>query len=103
LGRLEKVYPIQNVFSDAPAPALGNRKAYMKWMYERLCDVAKRLGVSIPSFKAYAHHTMSYKSGCAKRTYRKKTCRSVKKRDTRKTYRVSHAVLCIKRTRDERA
>jgi hypothetical protein len=105
LQLLADVYPFQElreVYDDYHSrhiPALENRKAYMKWMYGLLLALSKKIGIRIPSYKGYVQHTMYYKSGCAKKTYRGKTCRKArgggltKQRDHRKTRKMAHAQL----------
>lgn len=105
LKLLAEVYPYQalrSVFQDYHGrhiPALENRKSYMKWMYGLLLALSKKVGVRMPSYKGYVQHTMYYKSGCSKKTYKGKTCRRLsgggrtKIRDHRKTRRVAHAEL----------
>lgn len=86
-------------YLDKHEVALGNRKAYMKWVYGLLSALSRAIHVSMPSFKGYAQHVAYYKSGCEKKTYHGKTCRKLagggytKNRDHRKTYRVSHKNL----------
>jgi hypothetical protein len=105
LHALAKVYPFQslrNVYAaylQAHEPLLGSRKAYTKWMYGLLKALSAEVGVSIGTYKGYVQHVAYYKSGCAKKTYRGKTCRKLagggrtKDRDRQTTYRVSHARL----------
>lgn len=105
LSLLSKVYPFQElrkVFDDyyeRYVPTLETRKSYMKWMYGLLVALSKKIRVRIPSYKGYVQHTMYYKSGCNKKTYRGKTCRKMtgggrtKDRDSIKTRRVAHEYL----------
>jgi hypothetical protein len=105
LHALAKVYPferLRKVYARTVRdhePALGSRTAYQRWMYGLLKDLSTAVGKDIPSFKGYAQHVAYYKSGCAKKTYRGKTCRKLagggrtKDRDRRTTYRVSHSRL----------
>lgn len=105
LQLLADVYPFQElrkVYDDyyqRHTPSLENRKAYMKWMYGLLSALSRKAGVRIPTYKGYVQHTMYYKSGCAKKTYKGKTCRKTagggltKSRDHRKTRKIAHAVL----------
>lgn len=95
-------YSLRKVFDDYHTrhpPALESRKSYMKWMYGLLLALSKKVGVRIPSYKGYVQRTMYYKSGCAKTTYKGKTCRKLagggrtKSRDNAKTRRVAHASL----------
>ena len=68
-------------------------------MYGLLKALSAEVGVSIGTYKGYVQHVAYYKSGCAKKTYRGKTCRKLagggrtKDRDRQTTYRVSHAWL----------
>jgi hypothetical protein len=68
-------------------------------MYGLLKALSAEVGVSIGTYRGYAQHVAYYKSGCAKKTYRGKTCRKLagggrtKDRDRQTTYRVSHARL----------
>lgn len=105
LKLLKEVYPFQElrkVYADYHSrhtPALENRRAYMKWMYGLLASLSKAVGASIPSYKGYVQRVMYYKSGCAKKTYKGKTCRKLsgggytKNRDHSKTRRVAHIGL----------
>jgi hypothetical protein len=105
LHALAKVYPfhplrrVYAAYLQAHEPLLGSRKTYMKWMYGLLKALSAEVGVSIGTYKGYAHHVAYYKSGCTKKTYHGKTCRKLagggrtKDRDRRTTYRVSHARL----------
>lgn len=102
LHHLSKAYPfeeLRQVFADYLARnevELSSRKAYMKWMYGLLKALSKK---PMPSFKSYAQHVLYYKSGCAKKSYKGKTCRKTagggrtKDRDHRRTFRVSHKSL----------
>ncbi len=99
---LAEVYPfyeLRKVFDSYHTPALENRRAYMKWMYGLLASLSKKIGVRIPSYKGYVQHVMYYKSGCAKKTYKGKTCRKTagggrtKDRDHLKTRKTAHLHL----------
>jgi hypothetical protein len=100
LRQLTDVYPIDlTSYMDKNPVNLDNRKAYMKWMYGLLSFLASKFHASIPSYKGYVQRIMYYRSGCEKSTYKGKTCRRVKgggrtkRRDHRRTFRVSHSVL----------
>lgn len=86
-------------FVAANEPALQSRQSYMKWMYGLLTELSGAIGLSLPTYRGYAHRVAYYRSGCSKKTYHGKTCRTMagggrtKDRDRRKTYRVSHAPL----------
>ena len=69
LMRLEAVSP------GAPGHIradLTSRKSYMKTMYLFLKSV---VGKRMPSYRGYVNRVLYYKSGCAKKTYKGKTCR----------------------------
>jgi hypothetical protein len=78
---------------------LQNNKAYSKWMYSLFQFLAPKFHTTLPSFKGYVMRAMYYKSGCAKKTYRGKTCRKTmsghytKARDNKKTQKISHSTL----------
>ena len=105
LHALAKVYPFETLrkvytrYLTANEPSLGSRSAYSKWMYGLLKALSAEVGVSIGTYRGYAQHVAYYKSGCAKKTYRGKTCRKLagggrtKDRDRQTTYRVSHRRL----------
>lgn len=105
LQLLSSTYPFQELrkvykdYYDQNVPSLENRKAYMKWMYGLLLSLSKKVGVRIPSYKSYLQHVLYYKSGCAKKTYKGKTCRKAagggltKDRDHRKTRKTAHSRL----------
>lgn len=99
---LSETYPfdsLRKVFVDyyrRNPPALESHKSYMKWIYGLLHALSKKVRVRIPSYKGYVQHAMYYKSGCAKKSYKGKTCRKAsgggltKVRDHIKTRRVAH-------------
>ena len=105
LHALAKAYPFQSlrkVFAEYVAetePDLSSRKAYMHWMYGLLSRLSRAVGKPMPTYRGYAHRVAYYRSGCSKKTYRGKTCRTLagggrtKDRDRRRTYRVSHTSL----------
>jgi hypothetical protein len=78
---------------------LHSKKTYMKWMYGLLKYLAPKFRTTLPSFKGYVMRAMYYKSGCAKKSYRGKTCRKTgtgyytKSRDNRKTQKIAHSSL----------
>lgn len=90
--------PFDSYLKEHPV-ALESKKNYMKWMYGLLKFLAPKFRTTLPSFKGYVLRGMYYKSGCAKKSYRGKTCRRTatghytKVRDNRKTQKVSHASL----------
>jgi hypothetical protein len=105
LHALAEAYPfekLRKVFVEYVAdhePTLESRQVYMKWMYGLLSRLSKAVGKSMPSYRGYAQQVAYYRSGCSKKTYHGKTCRTLsgggrtKDRNNRKTYRVSHAQL----------
>lgn len=95
----EKLRRVFRAYVDETEPVLTSRTAYTKWMYGLLAKLSRTIGVPIRTYKGYAHHVAYYKSGCARKTYKGKTCRTTagggrtKDRDRRKTFRVSHQTL----------
>lgn len=93
LSNLEKVYPGAHGSIHAD---LTSRKTYMKSMYLFLKRVA---GKRMPAYRGYVHRVMYYKSGCAKKTYKGKTCRRssggvlTKDRDNKRTRRIAGGAL----------
>lgn len=102
---LSEVYPFENLrktflnYISKHEVALSSRRAYMKWMYGLLSELAKTAKVEIPSYKGYVARVMYFKSGCQKKTYRGKTCRRMpngfrtKNRDHRRTFRITRESL----------
>jgi hypothetical protein len=89
---------LRTIVKNHGEPKLQSRKTYMKWMYELVHKLAKKVRTPVPSYKGYAQRIAYYRSDCSKKTYRGKTCRKTahgrtKDRDHRATYRVSHAGL----------
>ena len=93
LTHLEKVYPGASGTIQAD---LTSRKSYMKSMYAFLKSVG---GKKMPPYRGYVHRVMYYKSGCAKKTYKGKTCRRssggglTKERDNKRTRRITGGAL----------
>ena len=91
-------FPFERYVKDHPVE-LQSKKQYLKWMYGLFKFLAPKFHTTLPSFKGYVMRAMYYKSGCAKKTYRGKTCRKTatghytKSRDNRKTQKVSHSSL----------
>ena len=94
LKNLEKVYPGVSGHIDVD---LTSRKTYMKSMYLFLKSVAGKS--KMPTYRGYVNRVMYYKSGCAKKTYKGKTCRRsssgdmTKVRDNKRTRRVTGGAL----------
>jgi len=94
LSNLEKVYPgvSGHIESD-----LTSRKTYMKSMYLFLKSVAGKS--KMPTYRGYVNRVMYYKSECAKKTYKGKTCRRsssgsmTKVRDNKRTRRITGGAL----------
>lgn len=78
---------------------LESRKRYMKWMYGLLSELSRTAGSEIPSYKGYVARVRYYTSGCARKTYKGKTCRRTKMglytkdRDNRKTKKIAYSSL----------
>jgi Erv1 / Alr family len=93
LDHLAKVYPGASGTIQAD---LTSRKTYMKSMYAFLKSVG---GKKMPVYRGYVHRVMYYKSGCAKKTYKGKTCRRssggglTKERDNKRTRRITGGAL----------
>lgn len=79
--------------------SLSSRRSYMKWMYGLLKELSDSIQVEIPSYKGYVARVMYFKSGCQKKTYRGKTCRTTKTgfktkdRDHKRTFRITRESL----------
>jgi hypothetical protein len=75
-------------------PDLTSSKTYLKDVYQILSQLGE-----MPSFKSISQRLAYYKSGCAKKSYKGKTCRKTntggyaKQRDRRRTWRVTHSAL----------
>lgn len=105
LHALAKAYPFQNLrkvvanYIQETEPTLESRHAYMHWMYGLLSHLSDAVGKPMPTYRGFAHRVAYYRSGCSKKTYHGKTCRTLagggrtKNRNHRKTYRISHANL----------
>ena len=80
-------------------PQLESQKKYAKWMYGLLAHLSEKFSAPMPSYRGYVQRAMYYKSGCAKKSYKGKTCRRTagggrtKRRDHRRTHRVAHSTL----------
>jgi hypothetical protein len=80
-------------------PELDTQKRYAKWMYGLLAHLSEKFGAPMPSYGGYVQRAMYYKSGCAKKSYKGKTCRRTaaggrtKRRDHRRTHRIAHSAL----------
>lgn len=105
IHKLSEVYPFEPLRSkfqeylENNEVALTSQKAYMKWMYGLLNQVASVINAEMPTYKGYVARVMYFKSGCQKRTYRGKTCRRLpngsrtKSRDHRRTFRITRESL----------
>jgi len=82
LHSLADAYPFEALrtvfrsYIDATEPVLTSRSAYTKWMYGLLKKLSRAIGVPIRTYKGYILHVAYYKSGCARKTYKGKTCRT---------------------------
>jgi hypothetical protein len=76
-------------------PDVSSQKAYTKWMHGLLVRLAKATKTSIRSYRGFMSHVAYYKSGCARKTYKGKTCRRLsgggrtKDRDYKRTRRIT--------------
>lgn len=103
MHKLSDVYPFESStfkkYLSEHEVALSSRKAYTKWMYGLLSELAQVMKADLPSYKGYVSRVMYFKSGCQKKTYRGKTCRRTKTgfrtkdRDHRRTFRITRESL----------
>lgn len=105
LHHLADAYPFEefrSVFKRYIAekdPDLRSQKSYTKWMHGLMTQLSDVAGVPIKSYRGYMAHLAYYKSGCARKTYKGKTCRRVtgggytKNRDTNRTRRITQKAL----------
>jgi hypothetical protein len=83
LHHLAEAYPFEELRTIAThyiqevEPDLRSQRAYTRWMYELLRRLSDKVGVPIRSYRGYMSHLSYYKSGCAGKTYKGKTCRRV--------------------------
>lgn len=81
LHHLADAYPFEELravfqaYIKQTEPALQTQKSYTKWMYGLMKALSSTIGVPIKSYRGYMAHLAFYKSGCARKTYRGKTCR----------------------------
>ncbi len=68
-------------------------------MYGLLSELASSVRVNIPTYKGYVARVMYFKSGCQKKSYKGKTCRTMKNgfrtkdRDHKRTFRITRETL----------
>ena len=81
LHHLADAYPfdeLRTVFQSyikETEPALSDQKSYTKWMYGLMKRMSATIRVPIKSYRGYMAHLAFYKSSCARKTYKGKTCR----------------------------
>ena len=105
LHHLADAYPFEELrevfkaYIRETEPDLRSQKTYTKWMYGLLARLAKATKTSIRSYRGYMAHVAYYKSGCARKTYKGKTCRRLagggrtKDRDAGRTRRITSGGL----------
>lgn len=105
LHHLAEAYPfacLRRVFQryiQAHEPTLDSQRTYTKWMYGLLKQLSEEIGTSIRSYRGYMSHLAYYKSGCAGKSYKGKTCRRLpgggrtKNRDVSLTRRITKKSL----------
>jgi hypothetical protein len=82
---LADAYPFRELrtvaqgYLTAHEPSLTSQRAYTHWMYGLMKALSEAVGVPIRSYRGYMAHLAYYKSGCANRRYKGKTCRRVAK------------------------
>ena len=100
-GLLADVYPYPNLRTILQENPIEIEHVF-RWMYgvaEKLC-AATGASHMLSSYHGLTQRLAFYKSGCAKKTYRGKTCRKIggkhtKDRDNRRTYRITHKRLLV--------
>ena len=81
LHHLADAYPFEELravfqsYIKETEPALQNQKSYTKWMYGLMKVLSSKVRAPIKSYRGYMSHLAFYKSGCARKTYKGKTCR----------------------------
>ena len=81
LHHLADAYPFEGLrkvvqtYVKEHEPTLQSQKTYTKWMHGLLVRLAKATKTSIRSYRGFMAHVAYYKSGCARKTYKGKTCR----------------------------
>jgi hypothetical protein len=101
LHHLADAYPFEDLRKVVQAyvsehePALQSQRAYTKWMHGLLVRLAKATRSSIRSYRGYMAHVAYYKSGCARKTYKGKTCRRLPDggRTKNRNYKVTRRVV----------
>lgn len=85
LHHLADAYPFEELRTIVQAyikesePDLHSQKSYTKWMYGLMKELSAKVRVPIKSYRGYMAHLAFYKSGCARKTYKGKTCRRTMK------------------------
>lgn len=84
LHHLVEAYPFSDLRKVAKAylaarePDLSSQRSLTRWMYGLLAALTKAIpGATIRSYRGYMSHLAYYKSGCAGKTYKGKTCRRI--------------------------
>jgi hypothetical protein len=92
---LIQIYPTPaSVRKQLEPPDLSSQSTYLRSVYTLLT----KLG-DMPSFRSISQRLAYYKSGCASKRYKGKTCRKLpsggytKQRDRKRTYRIAHQDL----------
>jgi hypothetical protein len=104
LSHLRKAFPfkeLRKIFNSYAKPSLQSQRAYTHWMYGLMKLMSVEVNTEIRSYAGYMSHLSYYKSGCAKKTYKGKTCRRTaggghtKDRDSKRTRRVVSRSLLV--------
>jgi hypothetical protein len=84
LHHLIEAYPFSDLrkvaraYLDAHEPDLSSQRSLTRWMHGLLAALTKAIpGATIRSYRGYMSHLAYYKSGCAGKTYKGKTCRRI--------------------------
>ena len=106
LHHLVEAYPfgslrkVAQAYLKANEPTLQSQRAFTRWMYGLLKALSEEIDVPIRSYRGYMSHLAYYKSGCAGKSYKGKTCRRLpgggrtKDRNPNLTRRVVSKSLC---------
>jgi len=90
---LKHIFPFQQFRKHIQYPNLTNNVTYLESVHSMFSKMKKQK--SLQSVKKQLEY---YKSGCNKKIYKRKTCKKVgtgytKKRDRKRTYRLTHSRL----------
>lgn len=90
---LLKIFPFEEYCSKLTMPDLDNNLTYLESVHSMFSKMKKQ-----KSLQSVRQQLAYYKSGCTKKTYKRKTCKKIgtsytKNRDRKRTYRLTHSRL----------